>query len=297
MTTIAAWLEQQLNDALPSKSLAPGEASRNVRAIAEAVGALEGRTATAFGMHLTPEQRAECSGLTASFREGIVAWRELLGNELGEKGERFVDRITLAQGFRVAPPKPLRCEPLGSAELLDGAQRAAVARLSETLADPAARVWLGEGDEDTLRDMAEAFEHLYDTSFPVDLAHVLSLHNGISVAAEAEGGVSRVPASELTGPVIWPARVYGDHFLLHDARISETVPYYVIGGVDDSGFLALGIEGDDRSPPVLWIDRDFATVAPHQLAGDVAGFLTAWCEAALSLPRLLGRTGAPGWST
>src|SRR5690606_12085055 len=126
---------------------ASGEAGHRIRALAEAVAALEGRTATAFGMHLSAEQRAECAPLASRFRDGLLAWRELLGERLGEKGERFVDGIALAQGFRVGPPKALLCDPLGSADLLDGRQRAAVARTAEMLADPAALAasWAGAG--------------------------------------------------------------------------------------------------------------------------------------------------------
>lgn len=306
MTDTSEWLRGKLSKSLPRTDFAEGDVRRDVKGIAQAIAALEGRGSIAFGLVIPPGDRADLVPLVLEFREALTAWRDFLANELGDDGVGFVDEIARDHGIRVGPPKRLLCDPLGSAELLTEAQRTAVAKLSEMLSDAASLtdawrlkeeidldehvgVLIGESDSEELRDLAETFERRYRTAFPPDLALTLSLFNGLAFFKPLEARTSEVVrVRDLGEPVLWPTS-FSDHFMFDDVDLHDDMKFFVFGELFDLGWFALGVTDDRNLAGVYWIDSEFSVVDPVRIADDFSDFLSRWSEASLCPSALLWR--------
>jgi hypothetical protein len=309
MPSTVDWFAQKIASALPSDAT-QDDAEGHIRSLAQAMAGLTGQKPTAFGMHLSDENRAACRSMWPTLGAALKAW-----HATSKKNERLVDRIALEYGVRVGPRKQLRCDPLGTPELLTEAQRATINALQAALSQPKqlTPLWadnerlpdddyvvcvrVGNPDGEALRDMAEMFEQRYELPFPVELAHTLSRFNGIYVNSHppedlesfGEGPYS-VPAPDLLElqPQLWPPSGE-EHYMLADdsSRRSED---FVIGADELGGHLALrvtrkGIGG------VRWLqDGNSELLADH-----FTDFLKGWIDAGLSLSLLLHRRSISGW--
>lgn len=165
-------------------------------------------------------------------------------------------------------------------------------------------VWLGECDERALRDLSREFAATYGCEFPLPLFSLLSHFNGIAVKAEEsddEPWCQTIAPRELPEPVLWPARVYGDHFMFCDLDLAGGLDSFAIGGLADSGYLLLGKPDAAEhatlapaGPAVYWWGLS-ASEHPQRLASDLGMFFAEFCAAGFCLPLLLRRRQVRGW--
>jgi len=92
-----------------------------------------------------------------------------------------------------------------------------------------------------------------------------------------------VAPTALNEPVLWPAEIYGDHFMLELDTIGTPV---IIGEKADSGFLVLDASEEADDAPVFWVPRKFASEPPTRVADSLADFLIHFCQVKLCLSEL-----------
>lgn len=298
VTETEAWLTTKLSQALPRDSLRPGAAGRDVRAIAEAMAAVQGPGSTAFGLHLSESDRATLHGLLPRYRDALEQWHRFLRNALGDEGARFVENIAaeygivLGEGSSKPVARLLDLEKLATALSKPQALRSRWEQEDQLLEpDDHIAVVVGEPDGVSLTAMKELFERRFVVPAPADLIAVLERFNGICVESSEEGGFFRSQASELGEPVLWPAGGYGDPHFLPGALV-PAAELFVIGGLEDSGHLALAVSSGGLGG-VYWVDLNDQSASP--LAASFAEFVDRWLDSALCLPLLLRNAGVKGW--
>ncbi|MDI3288791.1 SMI1/KNR4 family protein [Polyangium sp. 15x6] len=150
-------------------------------------------------------------------------------------------------------------------------------------------VEIGAPDAEGLDTLADDYTRKTGAPFPALLHALWSKLNGVAVfSTDGHSTVSVVPPRELSEPALWPVNVWGEHWW----EVDPHAHLFVIGGLPDSGSIALRVVDASPDPEVVWIGRN---EDPRLIARSLAAYLEAWAGAAFCLPLVLRRARVPGW--
>ncbi len=326
-TKLQAWVRAQLETNRPRLPLSPGAIGRPIAELANAVQTLEVGGATLFGLHLTPDKRAELRPAAALARSILADWRRVLSETLGPEGTQAAEQILGRHGVVLDPPLPAwdpRSTPKPDEDAALHALAECVAhgdaisawwRANDRLVEEEDVVFIETGAPDPARldRFAAAYARAHAGALPAFYLRLLSTYNGLSAHSDEESDeptVRSVPAAELVEPTIWPLESYGDHGAFATLDLRGIGKAFVFGELPDAGHLVFdALEAD---APVFWIPRHLRAQegmrlaaegialtgsddVPPRLADSLAGFVARFAANKACLPALLGAAGVEGW--
>ncbi|APR76774.1 Hypothetical protein A7982_02121 [Minicystis rosea] len=293
-----AWVEQRIAEHRPGEQLERGLGAQ-VQALAEALSGITNGSGDMFGMHGSAAVITARDRLEPLLRDALSAWDQRLAAEHGAEGTEAFRTIVSRFGLRLwdrAPGLEPTADDLAlvariAAQLEDLDTLTAVWREADRVVEPddVVCVEIGEPDAEGLDTLADAYTRSTGAPFPALLHALWSKLNGVSMCStDGDSEKTVVPPRELSEPTLWPVNVWDQHWW----DVDPDAHLFVIGGLPDSGRLALRVVDASPDPEVVWIGRH---EQPRLLAPNLAAFLDAWAGAAFCLPLALRRGRVPGW--